>query len=69
MGQVRALILQRLFDDAMYRPGQPNLDFDSTYMLLLKNLQFFPYDYETRSKLSTHEYFILAEFHNHREKL
>ena len=33
-------------------------------MLLLKNLQFLPNDYETRTKLSTHEYLILAEFHN-----
>ena len=32
-------------------------------MLLLKNLQFLPNDYETRLKLSTHEYLILTEFH------
>ena len=33
-------------------------------MLLLKNLQFLPNDYETWSKLSTHGYLILTEFHN-----
>ena len=33
-------------------------------MLLLKNPQFLPNDYETLSKLSTHEYLILTEFHN-----
>ena len=39
------------------------------HMLLLKNLQFLPNDYETRSKLSTHEYFILTEFCNHWVKI
>ena len=34
------------------------------HMLLLKNPQFLPNDYETRSKLTTHEYLILTEFHN-----
>ena len=38
-------------------------------MLLLKNLQFLPNDYETRSKLSTHEYLILSEFRNHWVKI
>ena len=38
-------------------------------MLLLKNLQFLPNDYETRSKLSTHEFLILTEFHNHWVKI
>ena len=38
-------------------------------MLLLKNLQFSPNDYETRSKLSTHEFFILNKFHNHWVKI
>ena len=31
--------------------------------LLLKNLQFLPNLYETRSKLPTHELVILAKFH------
>ena len=34
-------------------------------MLLLKNPQFLPNNYETRSKSSTYEYLILTEFHNH----
>ena len=38
-------------------------------MLLLKNLQFSPNDYETWSKLSTHGYLILREFHNHWVKI
>ena len=38
-------------------------------MLLLKNLQFLPNDNETRSKLSTQEYLILTEFHNHQVKI
>ena len=38
-------------------------------MLLLKNLQFLPNDYETWSKLSTHGYLILREFHNHWVKI
>ena len=38
-------------------------------MLLLKNLQFLPNDYETQSKLSTHEYLILTEFRNHLVKI
>ena len=46
-----------------YRPGQPILDFDSTY-IFIKNLQFLPNDYETRPKLSTQECLILTEFHN-----
>ena len=39
------------------------------HMILLKNPQFLPNDYETRSKLSTHEYLILTEFHNHWVKI
>ena len=46
-----------------YRPGHLNLDFRSTYAFI-KNPQFVPNDYETLSKLSTHEYLILTEFHN-----
>ena len=38
-------------------------------MLLLKNPQFLPNDYETRSKLSTHEYLILTKFYNHWVKI
>ena len=38
-------------------------------MLLLKNPQFLPNDYETRSKLSTYQYSILTEFHNHWVKI
>ena len=38
-------------------------------MLLLKNLQSLSNDYETWSKLSTHEYLILTEFHNHWVKI
>ena len=38
-------------------------------MLLLKNPQFSPNDYETQSKLSTHDYFILTEFHIHWVKI
>ena len=39
-------------------------------MLLLKKSQFLPNnDYETRSKLTTHEYLILTEFHNHWVKI
>ena len=38
-------------------------------MLLLKNLQFLPNDFETRSKLSTHEYLFLTEFHNDMAKI
>ena len=38
-------------------------------MLLLKNPQFLPNDYETRSKFSSHEYLILTEFHNHWVKI
>ena len=34
-------------------------------MLLPKNAQFLPDDYETLSKLSTREYVILTEFQNH----
>ena len=34
-------------------------------MLLLKNPQFLPNDYETRLKLSTHEHLLTTEFHNH----
>ena len=33
-------------------------------MLLLKNVPFLPNDYETWSKLCTHEYLILTEFRN-----
>ena len=33
-------------------------------MLSLKNPHFFPNDYETQPKLSTHEYLILTEFRN-----
>ena len=39
------------------------------HLLLLKNLQFLPNDYETRSKLITREYLILTEFHNHWVKI
>ena len=39
------------------------------HMLLLKNPQFLPNEYETRLKLSTHEYFILTVFHNHWAKI
>ena len=38
-------------------------------MLLLKNLQFLPNDYETWSKLNTHEHLILTEFHDHWVKI
>ena len=38
-------------------------------MLLLKNLQFLPNNYETRSKLTTHEYLILTEFQIHWVKI
>ena len=38
-------------------------------MLLLKNSQFLPNDYETRSKLDTHEDLILTEFHNNWVKI
>ena len=38
-------------------------------MLLLKNPQFLPNDYETRSKLTTPEYLILTEFHNYWVKI
>ena len=38
-------------------------------MLLLKNPQFLPNDYETKSKLSDHEYLVLTEFHNHWVKI
>ena len=38
-------------------------------MLLLKNPQFLPNDYETQAKLSAHEYQILTEFHNHWVKI
>ena len=38
-------------------------------MLLLKNPQFLPNDYKTHSKLSTHEYLILTDFHNHWVKI
>ena len=39
------------------------------HMLLLKNPQFLPNDYETRWKLTTHEYLILTEFLNHWVKI
>ena len=39
------------------------------HMLLTKNPQFLPYVDETRSKLSTHEYLILTDFHNHWAKI
>ena len=52
-----------------YRPGHPNLDFHRVHMLLLKSSQFLPNDYDTRSKLSIHEYLILTEFHNHWVKI
>ena len=38
-------------------------------MLLLKNVQFLPNDYETRAKLTTHEYLILPEFRNNWVKI
>ena len=38
-------------------------------MLLLKDPQFLPNDYETRSKFRTHEYFIQTEFRNHWVKI
>ena len=38
-------------------------------MLLLKNLQFSPNDYETQSKISSHKYLNLTEFHNHWVKI
>ena len=38
-------------------------------MLLIKNPQFLPNDYETWSKLSTREYLILTKFHNHWVKI
>ena len=38
-------------------------------MLLLKNPQFLPNDYETWSKLNTHENLILTEFPNHWVKI
>ena len=38
-------------------------------MFVLRNLQFLPNDYETKTKLRTHEYLILTEFHNHWVKI
>ena len=38
-------------------------------MLLLKNLQSLPYEFETRSKLSTHVYLLLTVFHDHWVKI
>ena len=38
-------------------------------MILLKNLQFSPNDYESWSKLSPREYFILTDFQNHWVKI
>ena len=61
-----------IFKSPKYRPALGTLI--QTFivdMLLLKNPQFLPNDYETRSKLSTHEfqYLILIEFHNHWVKI
>ena len=39
------------------------------HMLLFKNPHFLPHDYDTRLKLSTHEYLILTEFHNNSVKI
>ena len=39
------------------------------HMLLLKNPQLLPNGYEIWSKLSTHEYLILTEFHYHWVKI
>ena len=39
------------------------------HILLLENPQFLPNDYEIRSKLRTHEYLILTEFHNYWVKI
>ena len=41
----------------------------NVHMLLLKNLQFLPNDYETRSKSSSHECLILTKFYNHWVKI
>ena len=43
---------------------QSEFDRVEKHMLLLKNPQFLPKDYETRSKLSVHENLILTKCHN-----